>query len=881
MEYPVWQLSAFGGGFWIIVIAVLHVYVAHFAVGGGLFLVLTERKARRLGSKPLLDYLHRHTRFFLLLTMVFGGLSGVGIWLTISVLSPQATLTLVRTFAWGWATEWAFFAGEIAALLVYYYGFDRLDAKTHLRVGWLYFLFAFLSLFTVNGIIGFMLTPGDWPVTHDFWDGFFNPTFWPSLVLRSALALLLAGLFGFATALGIPDAKARETMLRGACRWVVACAPVLLLSGWWYVGVLPEAVRDFVLRRSGEIAAWRTSYPFLLVALAAGAMALVTGLPLPLRRALTVILLVLGLGLVGTFETIREAARKPWLVHGQIWSTDIRPGQAAPYDAPFLPRARFAKVKQVTAQNGQEAGRELYAMQCLACHSVGGPFKDIRAYTAHIGAPGLEAYLTGQGKLFTHMPPFLGSAEEKAALAAYLAQGINGQKPVAQKPVDVTPTAIDLPPFDAAAAPYLLIGFNSLGVVATAGCDGSFSLGVPGNTLAAVLVKRDVMPEVVTQDVTVTYEAPEGFKHPAARSDFWKYAKEIIGKKLDADVSFTGLAPDGTMAAGDKLYSAAGIPVTPYPDKGGVDPYPVFTLTAKDAKTGETLAVTKALAPASTEMRCFTCHGGAFAVDGVTGVSADTAKGILAVHDKRNGTDLASRARAGAPVTCQGCHQSASPNAGIDSKGLPGLLSLSAAVHGFHASYLAGGDATACSNCHPTSPDGVTQAQRDNHAAAGIGCARCHGYMEDHALSLLAFEKAAGKPAAARLMAPLSPRSVAAVADVRPRAAWTQEPDCLTCHKDFTRPGAKASAFNTWTKDAAGLFRNRKEDTGNIPCAACHGSPHATFVAANGYGLDGNNIPAMQYMGFPGVIGSAKRCDVCHTVEMQGGDVHHPNMERE
>ena len=121
---------------------------------------MTERLARRLDSRPLRDYLHRYTRFFLLLTMVFGALSGVGIWLVISVLSPQTTLVLVRTFAWGWATEWTFFAGEIAALLVYYYAFDRLDARRHALVGWCYFLFAFLSLFTINGIIGFMLTRG-------------------------------------------------------------------------------------------------------------------------------------------------------------------------------------------------------------------------------------------------------------------------------------------------------------------------------------------------------------------------------------------------------------------------------------------------------------------------------------------------------------------------------------------------------------------------------------------------------------------------------------------------------------------------------------------------------------------------------------------------
>jgi hypothetical protein len=48
MNYPVWELQAAGGGLLIALVAVIHVYIAHFAVGGGLLLVLTEIKARRL-----------------------------------------------------------------------------------------------------------------------------------------------------------------------------------------------------------------------------------------------------------------------------------------------------------------------------------------------------------------------------------------------------------------------------------------------------------------------------------------------------------------------------------------------------------------------------------------------------------------------------------------------------------------------------------------------------------------------------------------------------------------------------------------------------------------------------------------------------------------
>ena len=77
MNYPVWQLDAFGGGLMIAMIAVFHVYISHFAVGGGLFLVLTEHKAYRENDKSILAYAYKHTKFFLLITMVAGGITGV------------------------------------------------------------------------------------------------------------------------------------------------------------------------------------------------------------------------------------------------------------------------------------------------------------------------------------------------------------------------------------------------------------------------------------------------------------------------------------------------------------------------------------------------------------------------------------------------------------------------------------------------------------------------------------------------------------------------------------------------------------------------------------------------------------------------------------
>lgn len=89
MELPVWHFVGIGSGLIIGIVSVLHVFVAQFAVGGGIYLVWMERKAYRDGTPEILQWLERHTHFFLLLTMVFGGLSGVGIWFTMSVVNPR------------------------------------------------------------------------------------------------------------------------------------------------------------------------------------------------------------------------------------------------------------------------------------------------------------------------------------------------------------------------------------------------------------------------------------------------------------------------------------------------------------------------------------------------------------------------------------------------------------------------------------------------------------------------------------------------------------------------------------------------------------------------------------------------------------------------
>ena len=95
MNYPIWELPA--PGLLIAAVAIVHVFISHFAVGGGLFLVLAERKARAEGDAPLLAFVRSLSGFFVLLTLVLGALTGVGIWFTIALVQPQAGLLFFRT----------------------------------------------------------------------------------------------------------------------------------------------------------------------------------------------------------------------------------------------------------------------------------------------------------------------------------------------------------------------------------------------------------------------------------------------------------------------------------------------------------------------------------------------------------------------------------------------------------------------------------------------------------------------------------------------------------------------------------------------------------------------------------------------------------------
>ncbi len=431
MNYPVWYLPEVGGGFLIALIAVLHVFVSHFAVGGGLYLIYSEKKGLREENQGILDFTRYHARFFLLITMVFGSISGVGIWFIIALVNPAATSILIHTFVFGWAAEWVFFLVEITAAFVYFYTFGRMDSATHLKVGWVYFVSAWMSLLLINGIIGFMLTPGGWLQNHNFWIGFFNPSFLPSLFFRTFIAIMLAGVYGYLSASFTKDRTIRETMTRFSSKWALWALAGALPSGLWYVAVLPDPAQALVLGKSPTImAALGWGLVSILILLA---VTLIAGIFRPSfnLKPVAAAAMICALLTMGSFEWIREAARRPYAINEIIYSNMIMKDDVADISGKgFMKTARWVQTREITDETRALAGEELFMYQCYACHTLGGFNNDLKPLTAQMSFGALDSYIKRIHQLRYFMPPFAGNEAESQALAAYIAGSLHGKEVV-------------------------------------------------------------------------------------------------------------------------------------------------------------------------------------------------------------------------------------------------------------------------------------------------------------------------------------------------------------------------------------------------------------------------------------------------------------------
>jgi mono/diheme cytochrome c family protein len=372
MDYPVWD-PAIGGGMLMAIVAISHVIVSHFAIGGGLVIAVTETLAVRRSDHELRELARRSSLVLILVSTVFGAISGVGIWVVAGLISPAAISALIHTYVWGWAIEWVFFILEIVAALVYYSTWDKISKGAHLLVGWLYFIAAYLSLVVINGIVTFMLTPGRWLETHAFWDGFFNPTYWPALLLRTGICAIMATAF-LLLAAQRADSAARPRLVRYLGWWLVGGSLVSYAGYRWWETSLPDTVLN--LFRGAEpvlsgLAATRSLTLWALTAaLVLGALLLVAR-PKHGRTPVTVAVMVAAFLFFGSYERLREGTRKPFLIHSHLFSNGLLVSDIESINQRGMVRASGWVASAV--DHGPEAiGRQIFKAQCASCHTLDG-----------------------------------------------------------------------------------------------------------------------------------------------------------------------------------------------------------------------------------------------------------------------------------------------------------------------------------------------------------------------------------------------------------------------------------------------------------------------------------------------------------------------------
>ena len=423
MYYPHWEVPLIGGGMVIAIVAIIHILIAHFAVGAGLFIAYTETVMARRKDELLRDFLLRFGRFLILFSFVAGALTGVGIWFSIGLVAPRATSALIHNFVWAWAAEWALFFLEIAAGYIYYYGFNRLSNRQRLAVAWIYAAAAWGSLVIINGILTFMLTPGRWLQTHGFWDGFFNPTYWPSLVLRTISCLALAGIFVAIVANGA-RAYTREQARRIINHAAWFLAPLILMipaAVWFFANVPSEPLR---LLKGAAIA---MNLFFLFGAAASTLIGFYAFIGLIWNKRYVnmetaVLLAAIAFIATGSMEFVREGIRKPYLIYDYLysngWTVDEKDKQAHESVLAANPW-NLPPGRDPASLTPLELGRAVYRAQCSQCHNVGG-INDVGELVASWDENMIRNNLRDIHRLKTFMPPLLGTQPERHALVQYL-----------------------------------------------------------------------------------------------------------------------------------------------------------------------------------------------------------------------------------------------------------------------------------------------------------------------------------------------------------------------------------------------------------------------------------------------------------------------------
>jgi cytochrome bd ubiquinol oxidase subunit I len=415
MNYPVWVVPHLGSGWIIGIIAIIHVYLSHFAVGGGAFLAITEQLAFDRQDNRIYEYLRKHSRFFMILTSVSGAVTGVAIWWAIGLVNPDGTAILIQNFTLAWALEYLFFAAELATIFVYYYSWDKISQAAHLKLAKLYCFLSIMTLVIINGILTFMLTPGGWLKSHYWLDGFLNPTYFPSLIIRLLIMFGIAGIYAMVTSSRLKDEDLRVYMAKYCAKWLL---PIFLLGplvAFWYIANVPQATLANIF--TGVQSSGVGNFSILA-----------RTLYLSLILSGTIVLFAyFGPYLNPKGFTFKISILFLICVYNYVYSNGIRKDDIARLTQDgFLNSGVWSKACSNLNDSDVSKGEVMFRYQCMSCHTTDG-YRSMKKLLGERDEDAIGGFLTmlretspDKNQYLGIMPPLAARDSELKQLAAYL-----------------------------------------------------------------------------------------------------------------------------------------------------------------------------------------------------------------------------------------------------------------------------------------------------------------------------------------------------------------------------------------------------------------------------------------------------------------------------
>ncbi|HKJ78261.1 MAG TPA: cytochrome c [Prolixibacteraceae bacterium] len=448
MDFPLYHLDFAGNRLMVATIAIIHVIINHaLAVGFAPLVTLLEfRGYQKQKFNPdegkAWDEMARKLMFIaFIVTTSLGALTGVGIWFAVALANPASIGTLIRVFYFMWFAEWIIFVLEVVFIMIYFLTWKKSNEspkrkRRHILFGMWLSIFSWLTLAIIVGILGFMMEPGAWMKDPTLLNGFTNPLYFPQVVFRTGVAVMMAGCLALMiTAYTLKRNNTyRSSILRSISIWILIWMPIAAVGAYSYYWYIPRAMIGNlqVAITTQQFQQWYDSVlEVLIIVVTIGFAVSILGAVAPRRlpKHLLIIPVLASFLFLGVFERVREFIRKPYVIGNYMYANGILKEELPLYQHEgLLKNTPYSSVTEINSENSYQAGQDVFKLACTRCHTTHGVNSVVKNFELMYGAgqplnkEAMKTYMKNMHNARYYMPPFPGNDAELDALAEYIVQ---------------------------------------------------------------------------------------------------------------------------------------------------------------------------------------------------------------------------------------------------------------------------------------------------------------------------------------------------------------------------------------------------------------------------------------------------------------------------